>query len=61
MERIQIHSTVFIGDSMGDAEGAREVGLSFIVAKYGFGLNWSRNTYKCVCFVNNPMEILNFL
>ncbi len=37
MERNQLQSAVYIGDTQGDADAAREAGVPFIYAAYGFG------------------------
>ncbi len=37
MERNQIDSAIYVGDTQGDADAAHEAGLEFIYAEYGFG------------------------
>ena len=37
MERNGLKNAVFIGDTQGDADAAREAGIPFIYAAYGFG------------------------
>ena len=37
MERNHLKNAVFIGDTQGDADAAREAGVPFIYAAYGFG------------------------
>ena len=37
MERNRLKNVVFIGDTQGDADAAREAGVPFIYAAYGFG------------------------
>lgn len=37
MKRNQLKNVVFIGDTQGDADAAREAGIPFIYAAYGFG------------------------
>lgn len=37
MERNQLQNAVYIGDTQGDADAAREAGVPFIYAAYGFG------------------------
>ena len=42
MERHKITSAVYIGDTQGDLEAARQAGIPFIFASYGFGEPESR-------------------
>lgn len=51
---------VLIGDSLYDAEGASEAGVSFIGALYGFGLNKDM-TYNSIGNVDKFQDILNLL
>ncbi|MDC7235390.1 MAG: HAD family hydrolase [Spirochaetales bacterium] len=37
MDRNGIDSTIYLGDTEGDAEAARAVGIPFVYASYGFG------------------------
>jgi len=37
VERNEIHNPVYIGDTLGDAAAAKEAGVPFIFAEYGFG------------------------
>ncbi|MCI8409644.1 MAG: HAD family hydrolase [Lachnospiraceae bacterium] len=37
MERNQIKKAAYVGDTQGDAKAAKEAGIDFIFARYGFG------------------------
>jgi phosphoglycolate phosphatase len=37
VDDFDLHSAVYVGDTMGDYNSAREAGVDFIYAKYGFG------------------------
>ena len=37
MERNNIKSAVYVGDTMGDKEAAKDANIPFIYAAYGFG------------------------
>lgn len=37
MERNQIDSAIYVGDTAGDGKAAHEAGIDFIFARYGFG------------------------
>lgn len=37
MERYQIRSCAYVGDTLGDMEASREAGIPFVWAAYGFG------------------------
>ena len=37
MERNQIQSPVYVGDTQGDADACRDAGVPFVFAAYGFG------------------------
>ncbi|NTV79790.1 MAG: HAD family hydrolase [Clostridiales bacterium] len=37
MERNQVQTAVYVGDTFGDMEAAKTAGIPFIYAKYGFG------------------------
>lgn len=37
IERNQLQNPIYVGDTMGDASAAKEAGVPFIFAKYGFG------------------------
>lgn len=37
MERNHIQNAVYVGDTQGDADAAREAGIPFIFCRYGFG------------------------
>ena len=37
MERLGITDCIYVGDTQGDAEAAREAGVKFVYAAYGFG------------------------
>lgn len=47
MERNKLKKSVYVGDTMGDLEGAKYAGIPFIYAEYGFGqlddMNYSIN------------------
>ncbi len=37
IERNNLHNPVYVGDTSGDAAAAKEAGISFVFARYGFG------------------------
>ncbi len=37
MERNELRNPIYVGDTQGDANAAREAGIPFIFARYGFG------------------------
>lgn len=52
--------TVMIGDSPYDAEGARQSGIDFIAASYGFGFTKeSSKDYNPVLIISSPDEMLD--
>lgn len=51
-------NAVLIGDSIYDAEGAKEAGVNFIGVLYGFGLKGKHEDYEMVLNVPELVEIL---
>lgn len=48
---------VLIGDSLYDAEGAEHVGIDFIGAVYGFGID-GKTVYKKITEIRQPIELI---
>lgn len=49
---------IMVGDTYFDAEGAKENGIDFIWADYGFGILEEGHNFKVA---NSPLEILKFI
>lgn len=49
MERNEIQKTVYVGDTQGDLEAARQAGIPFVWAAYGFGQP-EEYDWKIECF-----------
>lgn len=56
IERNNLQSPVYVGDTVGDAKAAKEAGLPFIYARYGFG---DVKEYDDV--IDSPIELLSKL
>ncbi|MGB4657814.1 MAG: HAD family hydrolase [Mobilitalea sp.] len=56
MERNQLKSPIYVGDTKGDAKAAKEAGVPFIYARYGFG---EVKEYDDV--IDSPIELLSRL
>ncbi|MEM1484024.1 HAD-IA family hydrolase [Oscillospiraceae bacterium PP1C4] len=53
---------VLIGDTVYDADGARESGLDFAAAAYGFGINKKdKHLLDCVCMADSAADLERFL
>lgn len=55
-------SVVMIGDSDNDAIGARDIGVNFIAATYGFGFENAQEAmrYPNIGIAASPLEIVNY-
>lgn len=60
---IKPSDAVLIGDSLYDANGAKEIGVDFIAVTYGFGFKTIEDakTYNPVFIAENPKDIITFL
>lgn len=56
VERNKLKNPVYVGDTAGDAKAAKEAGLPFIYARYGFG---DVQEYDDV--IDSPLELLKVL
>lgn len=55
-------NAVMIGDSYHDADGAKQVGIDFIGATYGFGFQTKEdiNQISCSFFADTPRDLLQY-
>lgn len=56
VERNNLKAPVYVGDTAGDANAAKEAGLPFIHARYGFG---QVDEYEAV--IDSPMDLIDKL
>ena len=56
VERNNLKKPVYIGDTEGDSKAAKEAGVPFIFARYGFG-----DVTKYEAVIDAPLELLNIL
>jgi phosphoglycolate phosphatase len=52
--------TALVGDTLHDAEGAKNVGISFVAVTYGYGFKPSMRYDEAVETVDKPLELLSF-
>ncbi len=55
--------TVMVGDTMGDAKGAREAGIAFLPVSYGFGDfdGMDLTEYHCAGIASSPADIGTYI
>lgn len=56
VERNNLKKAVYIGDTAGDAKAAKEAGVPFIYARYGFG---KLDEYKTA--IDSPLELIDLI
>lgn len=56
VKRNNLKNSVYVGDTQGDANAAKEAGVAFIYARYGFG---QVDEYKEA--IDSPIELLDLL
>lgn len=56
IERNKLTSPVYVGDTAGDAKSAKEAGVPFIYARYGFG-----DVKEYDDFIDSPIELVDKL
>lgn len=56
IRRNDLHNPIYIGDTMGDYQATKEVGIPFVFAAYGFG-QVSTPDYT----IKEPLELLKFM
>ncbi len=64
MERLGCHNksrAVLIGDTIYDAVGAKEAGIDFLAAAYGFGIDEERDRPNSIGIAHNAEEISRIL
>lgn len=56
-------TSLYVGDTEGDASGANEAGVDFIAVTYGFGFSENYEGIKCgaVCTVGHAKDIIYYL
>ncbi len=61
--QIDKSEALLIGDSLYDANGAKEIGVDFIAVTYGFGFKSVEDAkiYNPIFIAENPNDIINFL
>ena len=56
IERNQLKSPVYVGDTLGDAKASKEAGVPFIFARYGFG-----HVEEYYDVIDSPKELIDKL
>jgi phosphoglycolate phosphatase len=56
VERNQLKSPVYVGDTLGDAKASKEAGVPFIFARYGFG-----HVEEYYDVIDSPKELIDKL
>lgn len=60
---IEPSEAILVGDSLYDANGAKEIGVDFVAVTYGFGFKTIEDakSYNPVFIAENPKDIIGFL